>query len=132
MRAKLIVIFITFIIFSGYISVEASSGDYKVGSNLSRINPLLDFSKPSNPINKDVEDVLAHAPMAFTENQGQLENDEVRFYVQGGEIWFTDDGMWIEVKDELSINSQQSTVDSHGLGSILNSDHEEYVHHEIL
>jgi hypothetical protein len=49
-------------------------------------------------------------PTSFTENRGQLENEEVRFYTQNGGIWFTDDGVWFEVKEELSINSRESEV----------------------
>jgi len=67
-------------------------------------------SQPSNPANEDIKRILNNNPIAFTENLGQVKNDNVRFYVQNGGLWFTDDGVWIEVRDELSVNSQQSTV----------------------
>jgi hypothetical protein len=47
----------------------------------------------------NVEDFFNFAPKAFTENRGQLENDEIRFYDQGGDVWFTDDGMWLELRE---------------------------------
>lgn len=52
------VLFITIILFSTIISVEASSGDQKFGSNYCRISPLLDFSKPSCPINEEVNKIM--------------------------------------------------------------------------
>ncbi len=54
--------------------------------------------------------LLANFPCAFTENWGQLESEEVRFYAQDGGVWFTDDGVWFEVREELSVNSRRSTV----------------------
>ncbi len=33
----------------------------------------------------------------FTQNVGQLQNDDIRFYSQGGGIWFTDDGVWYDI-----------------------------------
>ncbi|MCK5559210.1 MAG: hypothetical protein KAJ51_01400, partial [Thermoplasmata archaeon] len=52
-------------------------------------SPELLFNTKSN---KNVEKFMANAPIAFTTNYGQLENDEVRFYAQGGGVWFADDG----------------------------------------
>jgi hypothetical protein len=63
-------------------------------------------------MNEDSKKLLTNAPLAFTENRGQLENDEVRFYDQSGSVWFTDDGVWFELKDKLSNYSQQSIVNS--------------------
>ena len=36
----------------------------------------------------------------FTQNMGQLPNDDVRFYSQGGGVWFTDDGAWFDIYEE--------------------------------
>ena len=57
----------------------------------------------------DPQELLSNTPTAFTENRGQLENDEVRFYAQGGNVWFTDDGVWFELREE--IKSQESGVE---------------------
>jgi hypothetical protein len=35
--------------------------------------------------------------LVFTENLGQLENDDVRYYDRGGSVWFTDDGIWLRI-----------------------------------
>lgn len=59
---------------------------------------------------QQIQNYLANTPIAFTENRGQLENDEVLFYDQGGSVWFTDDGMWMELREE--IKSQESRVKS--------------------
>ena len=95
------VILIMLVLLISYISVEASSGDDFLGSDQFRINPLLERSTPSLPFDGDVNKVLTQAPVAFTENQGQIENEDIRFYEQGGGIWFTDDGVYIEVREEL-------------------------------
>ncbi len=46
----------------------------------------------------------------FTENRGQVGNDSVRYYIQGGGVWFLDDGVVFELREEISSNSPQSTV----------------------
>jgi hypothetical protein len=61
---------------------------------------------------QQTQDYLAKVPRAFTSNHGQLGNDEVRFYDQGGSVWFTADGVWFEIREELSIDSQESRVGS--------------------
>ncbi len=44
----------------------------------------------------------------FTENRGQLENDNVRFYDQGGSVWFTDDGVWFDLREIVETRDQGS------------------------
>jgi hypothetical protein len=56
----------------------------------------------------NVNKLLSNTPLTFTENRGQLDNDNVRFYVQGGGLWFTDDGVWFEIREEILNNSQES------------------------
>ncbi|UCH88275.1 MAG: hypothetical protein JSV49_08395, partial [Thermoplasmata archaeon] len=53
------------------------------------------------PSYKDANKILANAPKAFTENRGQLMNDDVRFYDQGGSIWFTDKGVWFSIEGRI-------------------------------
>ena len=54
----------------------------------------------NNELSKNnIKGLLSNTPNAFTENRGQLENDEVRFYDQGGAVWFTDDGVWFELRE---------------------------------
>jgi hypothetical protein len=38
-------------------------------------------------------------PAAFTENRGQWDG-EVRFGTQGGRVWFADDGVWLDIREE--------------------------------
>jgi hypothetical protein len=56
----------------------------------------------------EAEQSLTYLPHAFTENRGQL-NNKVRFYEQGGGVWFSDSSVWFEFRDERSINSQLSS-----------------------
>ena len=54
---------------------------------------------PEKPLPGDMNNILANVPQAFTQNRGQLENDEVRFYDQSGGVWFTDDSVWFELRE---------------------------------
>ncbi len=104
---KIMTTIIIIILLAAYISVEASLGDDFLGSDQIRISPSLERSPPSLPFDGDVNKVISKAPLAFTENQGQLDNDEVRFYEQGGSVWFTDDGVWFELSEDVERRSQE-------------------------
>jgi hypothetical protein len=58
----------------------------------------------------DYSSILAKTPKVFTENRGQLDNDAVRFYDIGGSVWFTDDGVWIRLKEGSAENQFKSVV----------------------
>jgi hypothetical protein len=59
-----------------------------------------------------MNNLLSNAPKAFTENQGQLQNDEVRFYDQSGSLWFTDDSVWFELREYDNPSLQRLAVSS--------------------
>ena len=44
----------------------------------------------------------------FTENSGQLKNDNVKFYAQSGGLWFTDDGVWFEIREEVKEEGRET------------------------
>lgn len=100
MSLKIIVIFTIFILFFQLILVGAA--------------PVLEFSEENqilersinNPDYMDAQELLTNTPRTFTENRGQLENDEVRFYDQGGSVWFTDDGVWFELREYAETRGQ--------------------------
>ena len=53
----------------------------------------------------------------FTKNLGQLPNNDVRFYSPGGDVWFTDDGVWYDIGDpdgEGGITLKQEFVGAEG------------------
>ena len=52
-----------------------------------------------SPSLDDARDLMAQRPRAFTENRGQVA-DHVKFYEQGGSLWFTDDGVWFDIREE--------------------------------
>lgn len=81
MRAKISVIAIIFFLLSTYISVEANRGDPILENDSSLICPKKRCSQPSRPENKNINRFLENTPIAFTENLGQIKNDNVRFYV---------------------------------------------------
>ena len=59
---------------------------------------LPDLIEPSD---EDMTELLASMPSFFTENKGQLDDDEILFYDRGGAIWFTADGVWFNIEEEL-------------------------------
>ena len=71
-------------------------------------NPTYDSFKKQNE--KYPENYLTNTKRAFTKNVGQLENDDILFYVQGGGFWFTEDGAWIELREpkESRVKSQEA------------------------
>ena len=60
----------------------------------------------------DPHDLLDQRPRAFTENRGQLDNDDVRLYDQGGSVWFTDDGAWFDIFEASVPLNGDSTLTS--------------------
>lgn len=55
----------------------------------------------------------------FTENQGQISNDSVRYYIQGEGVWFLDEGVVFEIREETSMNSPESRVKGRELEFLL-------------
>lgn len=101
MRVKIIVLCLIFILISAHISVEAKVGESFIENASCPIISYNISSQPSDPNFEKIKRSIMGAPTAFTENRGQLENDNIRFYVQGGGLWFSDDGVYIEVREEL-------------------------------
>jgi hypothetical protein len=64
--------------------------------------------------NNKIESPISNIHIAFTENRGQLENDEVRFYDPGGKVWFTDGGVWFELREEIETRDQGSQLRGQG------------------
>lgn len=102
MSKRLIVLTISIVllcnlIFTGYIITstgkDVESGTFEILNSQS-------FSQNNN--------ILSNIPQFFTENRGQLENDDVRFYSRGTDIWFTDDGVWFKIKEPIGIKPPDS------------------------
>jgi hypothetical protein len=62
----------------------------------------------------DANKLLANKPQAFIENCGQLDNNDVRFYDLCGGIWFTDDGVWFELNEEIVVKRLYDYFDPMG------------------
>jgi len=67
---------------------------------------LLDSNEPVISINS--KEPIPSTPIIFTENRGQLSNNDVMFYAQSGAVWFTDDGMWFELRESAEHRGQGS------------------------
>jgi hypothetical protein len=50
----------------------------------------------------------------FTENKGHVGNDSVRYYIQGGGVWFLDDGVVIEQREYVENRGQGSEAGGQG------------------
>ncbi len=57
-------------------------------------------SAPGEPGPVIAPEPAGGASMVFTENLGQLENGDIRFYDRSGRVWFTDDGAWFDISGE--------------------------------
>jgi hypothetical protein len=62
--------------------------------------------KPSNSTMKNFHNQIPNNPVAFTANQGQIYNDEILFYLQDGSVWFTDDAVWFEIRENVKPRGQ--------------------------
>jgi hypothetical protein len=109
-REKFTLLILIIILLTSNFSAVAELCDSYIEPDNTKINSHQEQFKTNIPIENHLDQKLIGTQIAFTENHGQVGNDKVRYYVQGGGIWFTDDGVWIEVRDELSMTSQQSTV----------------------
>ena len=111
MKIPILVVVAILLLLFNFISIN-TFGDSEVG----RYSELISDSRLPDNNPTSGSNTFSFAPKHFTENRGQLNNDEVRFYDQDGAVWFTNDGVWFEVPDELPIISRQSTVDGPEFG----------------
>jgi hypothetical protein len=56
----------------------------------------------------------------FTENQGQLGNDNIHFYLNGGGLWFTNSGVWFELSEDINDEQRYLGLNLPAGNSILN------------
>jgi len=105
MYKKSLLILITLIILPQIIILETSN---TLSSEDIQITDISDKKSFLNSVNKS----LSNASGIFTMNHGQLSNDNIRFYAQDGSVWFTDDGVWFEIREEIPIDSRESRVKS--------------------
>ena len=61
--------------------------------------PFNNFLKETNAQNS--KDIISNSPQIFTENRGQIDKNEIAYYTQGGEIWFTNNGICFRIKDNI-------------------------------
>jgi len=98
MNTKFFTLFIIIVLFA-----QLSPNNYNSeNTNNSEEEFQIQDNKNIVPTIEKAKELLSNAPKVFTENRGQLKNDEVRFYAQGGGIWFTNDGVWFELREQLS------------------------------
>ncbi len=103
-----IVMICLFLLFSA-VNLEASKPIRK-NSSTSETDYSIDSSVINNAQEQQILQNLNQFDGYFTENRGQVGNDYVRYYIQDRSVWITDDGVWFELREELSINNQQSSV----------------------
>ena len=77
---KVIILLITSLLFGQFIVAIA-------GLNFAEENRIDDGIRSSNnSLSENTVEILDNMPRAFTENRGQLSNDDVRFYSQNGDF----------------------------------------------
>ncbi len=89
------------------ISVKAGTGEIINNNRQNDLSPFDDLNEPPaySIREREVNKVLSSARTVFTENHGQIGNDEVRYYVQGGGIWFAEGGLYFELIEDGQIKS---------------------------
>jgi hypothetical protein len=45
---------------------------------------------------------------SFTENKGQINNSDVEFYNQEGDVWFSNDGVYFKIREEIETRRKKS------------------------
>jgi hypothetical protein len=110
---KFTAILILFILLFTSIAVIINSERINIKSSFKQeIIPSYTFHDNLKTLSEDFTKLLANTPKAFTENRGQLEDEDVRYYTPNRGVWFSDNGVWIEVRDEIEMNSRGSRVES--------------------
>jgi hypothetical protein len=105
-REKIISSVLVLVLFSPIFITDGYETDYYNDQS-----SLVDKDNYDHDLINKAEQLLTNGPRAFTANFGQLENDGVLFYDQSGRVWFTDDGVWFEVREEIPIGSRESRVE---------------------
>jgi hypothetical protein len=103
MKKQCLSLFIVLILISNLSVIDNGNND---SSSKSNDEIRLQENVFENFSNSDVSGLLSNTPRAFTVNHGQLENEEVLFYDQGGSVWFTADGMWMEIREYVEPRGQ--------------------------
>jgi hypothetical protein len=91
-------------------SISVTSGEIIEDSE-----SIIDITENNSFIKSKLESkrLPEQSPDIFTANLGQLDNDKVLFYTQNGMIWFTDDGVWMELR-EYGLRGQGSEASGQG------------------
>ena len=109
-QGKIIALLVIFTLFSPLI-ITGSNNKNPEFEHVSKFE-----SNIENEIIKNAEQLIVNDPPPFIENRGQLENENVRFYSQSGNVWFTDDGVWFEIREYVEPRGRGS--EARGLGGV--------------
>jgi hypothetical protein len=101
-RKLIIVIILLFFILDGTVSNFVTSIDDIQNKNCSNSKLKSRLPKPTDLTNNEKLKQSVISNNYFCKNSGQIENIDVRFYGQDGSVWFTDDGIWFELREELN------------------------------
>lgn len=71
-------------------------------------NDKLDLSEFSTSTDTPSMNSFPNTFSVFVKNKGQLKNDHILFYSQEGGIWFTDDGVWLCIKEKNEFNDDSA------------------------
>ncbi|MFW9877010.1 MAG: hypothetical protein ACFFG0_28280, partial [Candidatus Thorarchaeota archaeon] len=112
MRIKILTLLIVFLIIFSINAKGEKKGILVINSH-SNENDDLQININTSNLNRENKDSLILNPkITFTKNCGQIENEEIFFYDQNNRIWFTNDGIWYEFREEITINKQQVQIEA--------------------
>jgi hypothetical protein len=112
LRPHLLVWAVIVLVIANSIIISNVIGD-RVNFTVSEINIDDKDNDNDGTMDSNSKDLISCGRRGFTENRGQLTNDEVLFYDQGGNVWFTADGVWFELREEIKIpESRVSSLES--------------------
>jgi hypothetical protein len=101
---KPISLILILILLSNFIFVNANSEQYQT--------KLKQFSieEEVNYFQSKYDNFLINYNTYFIENRGQLSNGNVFFYARDGSIWFTDDGVWFELREKKGLETKSLEI----------------------
>jgi hypothetical protein len=55
----------------------------------------------------NIQNYKSFKQFGFTKNCGQIQNQDIKFYTQNSDLWFTNDGIWFEIREKVQASNDQ-------------------------
>jgi hypothetical protein len=97
---KILAISIVIALFTGLFTLDTFNGS-TVEEEIEHFSPPI-----QRPLQAEHERASQLPTIVFTENLGQLKNEDIKFYIQGGGLWFKDNSIWFEISENEDNTNQ--------------------------